>query len=105
MRRRREDETDDMDDVDDVEIRASVSAEELLFHEEPDVRTRVRGTPDRESLSVRERDGLPWRVRGGEVYRGVHVDYRLAGAVRASEDDSEPEHGDDGRESGPSASG
>lgn len=102
MRRRREDEADD---VDDVEIRASVSAEELVFHEEPEVRTHVRGTPERESLSVRERDGLPWRVRAGEVYRNVHVDYRLAGAVRAPEDDSEPEYGDDDHGSGPPASG
>lgn len=99
MRRRRE------DDVDDVEIRASASAEELLFHEEPDVRTRARGSPERESLSVRERDGLPWRVRAKEVYRNVHVDYRIAAAVREPEADSEPEHGDDGRGSGPPANG
>lgn len=108
MRRRREDdvgEVDDVDDVYDVEIRASASAEELLFHEEPDVRTRARGTPERESLSVRERDGLPWRVRAGEVYRNVHVDYRLAAAVREPDPESEPGQGDDGRGSGPPASG
>lgn len=97
MRRRGE---DDVEGVEDVEIRASASAEELLFHEEPDVGTRVRGTPERESLSVRERDGLPWRVRSGEVYRNVHVDYRLAAAVRSPEVDPEPEDGDDGRGAG-----
>ena len=99
MRRRHE------DGVDDVEIRAAASAEELVFHEEPDVQTRARGTPERESLSVRERDGLPWRVRSEEVYRNVHVDYRLAAAVRASEEDSEPDQGEDDRESGPPANG
>lgn len=102
MRRRREDEADD---VDDVEISASFSADELVFHEEPDVRTRVRGTPERESVSVRERDGLPWRVRAGEVYRNVRVDYRLAGAVRAPEFEPEPDGGGDERGSEPPPSG
>ena len=94
MRRRREDEAED---VNDVEISASFSADELVFHEDPVVRTRVRGWPEHESLSVRERDGLPWRVRSGQVYRNVHVDYRIAGAVRAPEFEPDPDRGGDER--------
>ena len=76
----------------DAEIDASVSADELTFHEVPDIRTRTWGNPDHEGTSGSERTGLPQDdVRSGVVYEDVHVDYRLASRLRLPEDEGPAE--------------
>lgn len=77
----------------DAEISASVSADELTFHEVPEVRSRVWGEPEHEGVSGSERTGLPQEgVRTGVVYEDIHVDYRLASRLQLPEDEGTPEH-------------
>ncbi|MFY7067362.1 hypothetical protein ACOQFV_16025 [Nocardiopsis changdeensis] len=62
----------------DVEITAGVRADELTFHEVPEVVSRTRTEPDGEGTAGSDRSGVPYGVRTGTVYRDVRVDYRLA---------------------------
>ncbi|MFB4313745.1 hypothetical protein [Actinomadura sp. 21ATH] len=66
----------------DVEITASVRADELVFHEEPEVDVAHAAEPAGESASGSTRTNLPDRVRAGTVYRDVHVDFRVAAKLR-----------------------
>lgn len=75
----------------DVEISAAVSADELTFHEVPEVRSRFWGESDREGTSGSDRSGLPHNVRSGVVYKDIHVDYRLASRIRSF--DAPPDRG------------
>ncbi len=67
----------------DVEVGASVSADELTFHEVPEVRSRTWGEPDQEGVSGGERSGLPDKVVPGVAYEDIRVDYRLASRLRS----------------------
>ena len=73
----------------DVEISAAVSADELTFHEAPEVRSRYWGEPQPEGTSGSDRSGVPRPVESGVVYEDIHVDYRLASRIRPPEDQSE----------------
>ncbi|WP_026129015.1 hypothetical protein [Nocardiopsis prasina] len=73
----------------DVEISASVTADELIFHEAPEVGSQHRGSPESEGTSGSDRSGLPKPVETGTVYEDVRVDYRLASRVRPTEDEPE----------------
>ncbi|GLU50174.1 hypothetical protein [Nocardiopsis ansamitocini] len=77
----------------DVEIGAAVSADELTFHEEPEVRSRYWGEPQSEGTAGSTRSGVPRPVEPGVVYEDIHVDYRLAGRIRSSGE--RPEDGAD----------
>lgn len=67
----------------DARISAAVSADELIFHEVPEVRSRSWGHPNHEGASGSDRRGLPQEnVRPGVVYKDVHVDYRLVSRLR-----------------------
>lgn len=79
----------------DAEINASVSADELTFHEVPEVRSRTWGAPSHAGTSGSERTGLPRPVRSGEVYKDIHVDYRLASRIEPSEDPQERDADDE----------
>ncbi|MEW2359743.1 hypothetical protein [Spirillospora sp. NPDC029432] len=67
----------------DVEITATVRAEELVFHEVPDVDVTHRAEPEGESASGSTRTNLPDQVEPGTVYRDVHIDFRVAAKLRA----------------------
>src|SRR5699024_11760819 len=83
----------------DTEISASVSADELTFHEVPEIRSRVWGKPEHEGTSGSERTGLPQdNVRTGVVHKDIRVDHRLASRLRAPEEENSPE--DDAEEEG-----
>ncbi len=73
----------------DVEISASVTADELTFHEAPEVGSQHRGSPRAEGTSGSDRSGLPKPVETGTVYEDVRVDYRLASRVRPLKDEPE----------------
>lgn len=76
----------------DTEISASVSADELTFHEVPEIRSRVWGKPEHEGTSGSERTGLPQdNVRTGVVHKDIRVDHRLASRLRAPEEENSPE--------------
>ena len=75
---------------DDAWISASVSADELTFHEVPRVRSRSWGHPNHEGTSGSERTGLPREnVQTGVVYEDVHADYRLTSRIRVDPPDSD----------------
>lgn len=78
----------------DAQIDAAVSADELTFHEVPEVRSRSWGHPNHEGTSGSERTGLPQEnVQTGVVYKDIHVDYRLASRIRL-----DPPESDDSQE-------
>ncbi|MFJ9553095.1 hypothetical protein ACIRPH_04735 [Nocardiopsis sp. NPDC101807] len=78
----------------DVEISASVTADELVFHEAPEVVSRSRGEPNQEGTVGSDRSGLPRPVRTGVVYEDVRADYRLASRIRPPGEPSEDDDAD-----------
>jgi hypothetical protein len=62
----------------DIDLTASVAADELRFQEVPETEVRFFGEPGYESESGNNRVNLPERVKAGETYRRIRVDYRLA---------------------------
>ncbi|WP_084469039.1 hypothetical protein [Nocardiopsis trehalosi] len=62
----------------DVEFTAEVRADELTFHDRPEVRVRFPGSGDRESASGSDRHNVPDRVEPATTYRDIRVRYRLA---------------------------
>lgn len=88
----------------DVEISAAVSADELTFHEAPEVRSRHWGEPTSEGTAGSDRSGVPRPVESGVVYEDIRVDYRLASRIRPPEEQPEekpeekPEDGADEEE-------
>ncbi|CAL9419162.1 hypothetical protein SUDANB121_01834 [Nocardiopsis dassonvillei] len=75
----------------DVEITARVSADELTFHEVPDVVSHTRAEPAGEGTSGSERSGVPHGVRAGTVHRDIRVDYRLASRLTEAPEGEEPD--------------
>ena len=73
----------------DVEISATVSADELTFHEAPEVRSRHWGEPASEGTAGSDRSGVPRPVESGVVYEDIRVDYRLASRIRPPEEQPE----------------
>ncbi|WP_433698070.1 hypothetical protein [Nocardiopsis sp. CA-288880] len=77
----------------DVEISASVTADELVFQEAPEVVSRPWGEPNQEGTAGSDRSGLPRPVTTGVVYEDIRADYRLASRIRPpgepSEDDAD----------------
>jgi hypothetical protein len=61
----------------DISFTATVQAQQVRWGEVPDVHVTFTGSPGFESVSESDRIGLPDRVRAGETYRNVRVDYRL----------------------------
>ncbi|MEC3893497.1 hypothetical protein ACFV4I_06205 [Nocardiopsis alba] len=75
----------------DVEIGASLSADELTFHETSKVESRYGGEPGAEGTVSGDRSGLPRPVETGVVYEDVRVDYRLASRLRTPKEGIEEE--------------
>ncbi|MDQ3588317.1 MAG: hypothetical protein M3350_04070 [Actinomycetota bacterium] len=73
----------------DIELSARIDAKEMRFSEVPDTEVEFFGDPDHESAHGSDRTNLPDKVRKGETYRDVRVDYRLASKIRFDEDNEE----------------
>ena len=67
----------------DIDFSASVKAHELRFEEEPQTEVRFWGNPERNSVSVNERENLPEEVQQGVTYRNVSVRSRIASELVA----------------------
>jgi hypothetical protein len=72
----------------DISFTATMQAQQMRWDEVPDVRVTFTGSPGFESVSESDRIGLPDRVRAGEAYRNVRVDYRLECALPDQLDDA-----------------
>lgn len=84
----------------DIELTTSVTADRLRFGDEPETDVRFHGSRGRETFSGADRTNLPEPVEPGTDYHDVHVDYRLATALRPgqlpeTEPDLEPKTGPD----------
>ncbi|TLW93715.1 hypothetical protein FFT09_10140 [Saccharomonospora piscinae] len=75
----------------DIAFTTRVTARRLRWHEDPDTSVSFHGSPGHRSESRSERDNLPERVRAGQTYRDVTVDYHLWCALA---DQSDLENGD-----------
>ncbi|WP_048876484.1 hypothetical protein [Saccharomonospora saliphila] len=53
----------------------------MHWHDDPDARVSFTGSPGYRSRSDSDRVNLPDRVRSGETYQDVRVDYRLEAAL------------------------
>jgi hypothetical protein len=62
----------------DVEIVASAAADELRFHEEPEVRVSFPGTGARDSRQITTRENIDTPVQPGKTYRRVVVTTRIS---------------------------
>jgi pyruvate/2-oxoglutarate dehydrogenase complex dihydrolipoamide acyltransferase (E2) component len=71
----------------DIDFSASVKARELRFEEEPQTEVRFWGHPERNSVSVNERENLPEKVQQGVTYRDISVQSRIASELVASEEE------------------
>ncbi|WP_202125346.1 hypothetical protein [Actinomadura physcomitrii] len=72
----------------DVEIGASVKADEVVFHETPDVEERAGAEPEGESEASTERRNLPRPAKLDTTYRDVRVSHRLRARLTGADDDS-----------------
>jgi pyruvate/2-oxoglutarate dehydrogenase complex dihydrolipoamide acyltransferase (E2) component len=70
----------------DIDFSASVKARELRFEEEPQTEVRFWGHPERNSVSVNERENLPEEVWEGVTYRNISVLSRIASELVAPEE-------------------
>lgn len=61
----------------DISFSATVRARRMRWAQDPHTRVTFTGSPGFESVSESDRIGLPDRVRAGETYRNVRVDYRF----------------------------
>ncbi|MEU9020295.1 hypothetical protein [Actinomadura sp. NPDC048394] len=71
----------------DVEISASVKADELVFHETPDVEERAGAEPEGESGASTDRRNLPRPVKRNTTYRDVRVSHRLSARLTGADDE------------------
>ena len=71
----------------DIDFSASVKARELRFEEEPQTEVRFWGHPERNSVSVNERENLPEEVRQGVTYQNIGVRLRIASELVAPEEE------------------
>jgi pyruvate/2-oxoglutarate dehydrogenase complex dihydrolipoamide acyltransferase (E2) component len=71
----------------DIDFSASVKARELRFEEEPQTEVRFWGHPERNSVSVNERENLPEEVRQGVTYHNISVRSRIASELVAPEEE------------------
>jgi pyruvate/2-oxoglutarate dehydrogenase complex dihydrolipoamide acyltransferase (E2) component len=71
----------------DIDFSASVKARELRFEEEPQTEVRFWGHPERNSVSVNERENLPEEVRPGVTYQDISVRSRIASELVAPEEE------------------
>src|SRR5919199_5375957 len=71
----------------DIDFSASVKARELRFEEEPQTEVRFWGHPERNSVSVNERENLPEKIQQGITYRDISVQSRIASELVASEEE------------------
>ena len=69
----------------DIDFSAKVKARELRFEEVPETEVRFWGHPERNSVSVNERENLPEEVQQGVTYRDVSVRSRIASELVAIE--------------------
>ena len=66
---------------------ASARARELRFEEEPQTKVSFWGHPERNSVSVNERENLPEEVRQGVTYQNISVRSRIASELVATEEE------------------
>jgi pyruvate/2-oxoglutarate dehydrogenase complex dihydrolipoamide acyltransferase (E2) component len=71
----------------DIDFSASVKARELRFEEEPQTEVRFWGHPERNSVSVNERENLPEEIRQGVTYHNISVRSRIASELVAPEEE------------------
>jgi len=71
----------------DIDFSTSVKARELHFEEEPQTEVRFWGHPERNSVSVNERENLPEKVQQGVTYRDISVQSRIVSELVASEEE------------------
>ena len=71
----------------DIDFSASVKARKLRFEEEPQTKVRFWGHPERNSVSVNERENLPEEVRQGVTYHNISVRSRIASELVAPEEE------------------
>ena len=71
----------------DIEFSANVKVRELRFEEVPDTEVRFWGHPERNSVSVNERENLPEEVQQGVTYRDVSVRSRIASELVAPKEE------------------
>jgi hypothetical protein len=62
----------------DVEIVASAAADELRFHEEPEVQVSFPGTGARDSRQITTRRNIDTPVQPGKTYQRVFVTTRIS---------------------------
>ncbi|MEV4833927.1 hypothetical protein AB0K05_05355 [Nonomuraea sp. NPDC049486] len=65
----------------DIVFTATVRADRMRFAEVPETSVRFAGEPGEESGSGSRRDRLPERVREGEEYRNVRIEYVIASRI------------------------
>ena len=70
----------------DISFSASVRARELRFEEEPQTEVRFWGPPERNSVSVNERENLPEEVRQGVTYQNISVRSRITSELVVPEE-------------------
>ncbi|WP_007023138.1 hypothetical protein [Saccharomonospora iraqiensis] len=70
----------------DIDFTSTVHAERMCWRDDPETGVSFSGSPGYRSRSDSDRVNLPDRVRAGETYENVRVDYRLAAAL----DEDEP---------------
>jgi pyruvate/2-oxoglutarate dehydrogenase complex dihydrolipoamide acyltransferase (E2) component len=71
----------------DIDFSASVKARELRFEEEPQTKVKFWGHPERNSVSVNERENLPEEIREGVTYHNISVRSRIASELVAPEEE------------------
>ena len=71
----------------DIDFSAGVKARELHFEEEPQTEVRFWGHPERNSVSVNERENLPEEVQQGVTHRNISVRSRIASELAPPEEE------------------
>jgi hypothetical protein len=69
---------DDAAHAADVAIIASAAADELIFHAQPEVRTRFPGSGERDSGQTTSRRNVDSPVEPGKTYRRVFAVTRIS---------------------------
>lgn len=65
----------------DIVFTANVRADRLRFTEAPETEVRFDGEPAEESGSGSLRERLPDRVKAGEEYREIRIEYVIAAKI------------------------
>jgi pyruvate/2-oxoglutarate dehydrogenase complex dihydrolipoamide acyltransferase (E2) component len=71
----------------DIGFSASARARELRFEEEPQTKVSFWGHPERNSVSVNERENLPEEVRQGVGYHNISVRSRITSELVVPEEE------------------